>query len=268
MRVQTLFGKEQGQHTMAVQVDTPLAMPRAVDQPAKPVTAASYGAELVGTFVLVFAITGTATAAGLGHPIAGSAPGSLSVALVNGLALAAVVAALGHVSGAHFNPAVTIGLASIGKFPWRHVPGYAVVQVVGGVVAGLATWAVEGGPARTVTHLGANAPAAGVGDGRVLVTEILITFVLVFVVTAVATDPRVPSAVAPLAIGFALAAAVFIGGPIDGAAVNPARALGPMIAAGEFNAWWAFIVGPIVGGVLAALAYDKFVRRGATPTVQ
>lgn len=251
---------------MAVQVDTHTTVPHQAATGPKPITAATYGAELAGTFLLVFAITGTATAAGLGHPIAGSALGSLAVALVNGLALAALVAALGHVSGAHFNPAVTIGLAVIRRFPWRHVPAYVVAQIAGGVVAGLATWAVEGGPARTVAHLGANAPAAGVGDGRALVTEILITFVLVFVVTAVATDPRVPAGVAPVAIGFALSAAVFIGGPITGAAVNPARALGPMIAAGEFTGWWVFLVGPIVGGVLAALAYDRFVRRGSAPT--
>jgi glycerol uptake facilitator-like aquaporin len=97
--------------------------------------------------------------------------------------------------------------------------------------------------------------------------EILITFALVFVVTAVATNPRVLSAVAPIAVAPAVAAAVFIGAPTDGAAVNPVRALGPMIAAGELNAWWAFVVGPIVGGVVAVVVCHKVVGHVATPSV-
>jgi glycerol uptake facilitator-like aquaporin len=221
---------------MAVQVDTDVAaVRRAADDPANPVTAANYGAERVGSVLLVFAITGTATAAGLGHAIRGSALGWLVVALVDAVALAASVSALAHVRGARFNPAVTMGLARVGKFPWRHVPGYAGVRVVGGVLAGLAIWVVERGPARGV---------------------------LVFVVTAVAIDPRVSSFMAPLAIS---AAAVFIDGPVDAAAVNPARLLDPMIAAGEINAWWVLIAGPIAGGVLAAVACQKFVRCG-TPS--
>jgi aquaporin Z/aquaporin NIP len=106
-----------------------------------------------------------------------------------------------------------------------------------------------------------------VGDGRALLVEILITFVLVFVVTAAATDKRFPAPMAPLVVGFALATAVFIGGPSDGAAVNPARGLGPMIVSGSFSGWWVSIVGPVVGGVLAAVVYHRFIRTGETPAV-
>ncbi|MFE4334318.1 MIP/aquaporin family protein [Streptomyces sp. NPDC056831] len=109
-------------------------------------------------------------------------------------------------------------------------------------------------------------PAPGVGDGRALVVEILITFVLVLVVTAAATDKRFPAPVAP--VGFALAAEVFIGGPSDGAAVNPARGLGPMIVAGSFSGWWVSLVGPVVGGVLAAVLCDRFIRRGRPSAVE
>lgn len=225
----------------------------------------AYLAELVGTFILVFAITATATSAGLANPLAGQPYGSLAVVLANGLALAALVGGLSHISSAHFNPAVTVAMAVIGRFSWRHVPGYVAVQMVGGILGAMATWAIHGNAARSVAHLGATNPAPGVGDGRALLVEILITFILVFVVTAAATDGRFPGSAAPVVVGFALAAAVFIGGPTDGAAVNPARGLGPMIAAGSFNGWWASLAGPLLGGVIAAVLYDRFVRRGKTP---
>ncbi|MEV7188211.1 aquaporin [Kitasatospora sp. NPDC093102] len=228
-------------------------------------TAGAYIAELVGTSILVLAITATATSAGLASPIAGQPYGSLAVVLANGLALAALVGGLGHISGAHFNPAVTVAMAVIRRFSWRHVPGYVAVQMAGGILGAMGTWAIHGSAARNVTHLGATNPAPGVGDGRALLVEILITFVLVFVVTAAATDDRFPASVAPVVVGFALAVAVFIGGPSDGAAVNPARGLGPMIAAASFDGWWASLLGPLLGGVLAALLYDRFVRRGTIP---
>jgi MIP family channel proteins len=228
----------------------------------------AYLGELIGTFILVFAITATATSAGLRHAIAGPSYGSLAIVLVNGLALAALVGGLGHISGAHFNPAVTIAMAVIHRFSWRHVTGYVAVQMAGGILGALATWAIHGNAARTTTHLGATNPAPGVGDGRALLVEILITFVLVFVVTAAATDKRFPAPVAPLVVGFALATAVFIGGPSDGAAVNPARGLGPMIVSGSFSGWWVSLVGPVVGGVLAAVLYDRFIRKGETPAIK
>ncbi|MCW2879811.1 MAG: hypothetical protein JWQ95_3911 [Sphaerisporangium sp.] len=228
----------------------------------------AYLGEFIGTFILVFAITATATAAGLRHPIAGPSYGSLAIVLVNGVALAALVGGLGHISGAHFNPAVTIAMAVIHRFSWRHVTGYITAQMTGGILAAAATWAIYGNAARTLTHLGATNPAPGVGDGRALLVEILITFVLVFVVTAAATDERFPAALAPLVVGFALATAVFIGGPSDGAAVNPARGIGPMIISGSYSGWWVSIVGPVLGGILAAVLYDRYIRTGQTPAVE
>lgn len=246
----------------------PIPVPEARRAPAATSSAAgmvpALAAEFVGTFVLVFAIISTAMAAGTNHPVAGLSYDSLAIALVNGIALATLVAALGHVSGAHLNPAVSVALAAIGKFPWRNVPGYVVAQVAGGTVAGLAGWVVAGNAGRDTMHLAANAPGKGVSDVRALITEALITFVLVLVVTSVATDSRVPAGVAPVAIGFALATAVFIGGPVDGAAVNPARSLGPEIASGSFTGWWIFIVGPLAGGLAAALAYRHIIGRVTT----
>jgi len=163
-------------------------------------------AECIGTFFLVYTGTATAAAGALGKATAGSPPDSLAVALAFGLVLAALVGALGQVSGAHLNGAVTLGLAVSGKFPWRYVPSYLVFQLLGAVLGAGATWATFGNRARDVAHLGATVPADGVSDGQAFVVEALITFLLVFVIMAVATDARVPAALAAPSIGFALVA--------------------------------------------------------------
>jgi MIP family channel proteins len=223
-------------------------------------------AELVGTFILVYGGTAVAVGAILSRPTAGAAYDSLAVALAFGLALAVVVAALGHVSGAHVNPAVTLGMAVTGKFPWRYTPIYIGAQLVGAVLAALATWLTFGGPARSEAKLAATYPAQGVGDLQAFLVEILITFILVFVVMAVATDERAPAAIAPIAVGFALAVGIFIAGPVTGGAVNPVRALGPMIVAGDLTSFWLYILGPIIGGVLGALLYDRTMAQTQAPS--
>jgi MIP family channel proteins len=223
-------------------------------------------AELVGTFILVFGGTAVAVAAILSRPTAGAAYDSLAVALAFGLALAVVVAALGHVSGAHVNPAVTLGMAAAKKFPWTYVPHYVSAQLVGALLAALATWVTFGGAgARSEANLAATYPAQGVGDLQAFIVEVLITFILVFVVMAVATDGRAPAAIAPIAVGFALAVGVFIAGPVTGGSVNPARSLGPMLVAADFTSVWLYILGPIVGGVLGALLYDRFMAQTEGP---
>jgi MIP family channel proteins len=224
-------------------------------------------AELVGTFILVFGGTAVAVAAILSRPTAGPAYDSLAVALAFGLALAAVVAAIGHVSGAHVNPAVTLGMAAAGKFPWNYTPIYIAAQLVGAVLAALATWLTFGGAgARSEAKLAATYPAQGVGDLQAFIVEILITFILVFVVMAVATDERAPAAIAPIAVGFALAVGVFIAGPVTGGSVNPVRSVGPMIVAGDLTSVWLYILGPIIGGVLAALLYDRTMAQTEAPS--
>ena len=130
---------------------------------------------------------------------------------------------------------------------------------MGAILGAVGTWITFGSPARELASLAATFPVEGVGDIRALLVEILVTFILVFVVNSVATDDRAPAGTAPLAVGFALACGVLIAGPVTGGAVNPARALGPMIVAGKFTAAWVYVLGPIIGGVLAALLYDRFV---------
>ncbi len=133
------------------------------------------------------------------------------------------------------------------------------------MLASLAVWAAYGAPARADAALGATIPATTASPGQVLLVEALITFLLVLVIISVATDDRVPAAAVGPAVGFALVAAVLIGGPVSGGAVNPARALGPMIVSGTFTDWWAYLLGPVVGAVIAAVAYDRFLAPASTP---
>lgn len=222
-------------------------------------------AELIGTFLLVLVGTAVATAAILGANTAGPAYDSLAIALSFGLVLTSLVGALGQTSGCHVNPAVTLGLASIGKFPWKYVPAYVVAQLVGAVLAAFALWGAYGQRARDVASLGATAPAKGVTDLQTFLIEMLIGFLLVFVVVAMATDPRVPAGSAAIAIGFALAACVLVAGPVSGGAANPARALGPMFVTLEFPSVLSYVLGPIIGGVLGAFVYDRVIGPATVP---
>jgi aquaporin Z/aquaporin NIP len=222
-------------------------------------------AEFLGTFGLILAISATVIGAALARPAVGVPYGSLAVPLAAGLALTCMVAALGHISGAHLNPAVTLGLAVTGQFRWRQVPVYLISQLLGAIGASLACWLIYGERARTMVHLGATYPAAGVGAGAAFAAEAIVTFLLVLVIMAVATDNRTPTGVAAVAIGFALTTAVFISAPISGASVNPVHSLGPMIVSGKFTDWWLYLVAPTLGGIAAAVTYNSFLRKGNGP---
>ncbi|WP_299037718.1 MIP/aquaporin family protein [uncultured Pseudokineococcus sp.] len=219
-------------------------------------------AEGVGTAILVYVGTSAAVAGALGS----QTYDLLGVVLAFGVVLVALVAALGHVSGCHLNPAITIGLASTGRFPWRFAGAYVGAQVVGGLVGALATWASYGDSARTEALLAATTPGEGVSSGRAFLVEMLVTFVLVLVVISVATDDRAEGAAAPIAVGFALAAAIFVAGPLTGGAVNPARAIGPNLLAGELAPLWIYLLAPVVGGVLASVLYDRVLAPADPPS--
>ena len=228
----------------------------------KAATARTVAAEVVGTFILVLTIASAVIGANLARPIAGAPYGSLTVAIAGGLALAVTVAVLGPVSGAHLNPAVTLALAVNRRFPWRRVPAYLASQLGGAIIAALAAWALFGDRARLVAHLGATSPAAGTGAWQVFGAETAGTFLLVLAITWVAIDRQVPSALGAPTIGAALAAAILSSGPISGAGLNPARALGPMLVAGRFTDWWVYATAPILGGTLAVALYDRVFRTG------
>lgn len=221
-------------------------------------------AEAIGTFLLVLVGTAVATAAVLGKNTAGPAYDSLAIALSFGLILIPIVGSLGQLSGAHVNPAVTLGLAVAGKFPWADVPAYMGAQLLGALGAALTVWAAYGHGAYSDAHLGAPAPVHGASALQVLLVEALIAFMLVLTVISTTTDKRVPVGTAAMAIGFALAAGVLLGGPVSGGAGNPARALGPMIVAGTFPVWFFYTIGPLLGGVAAALVF-RLVGMASTP---
>ncbi|MEU8244167.1 MIP/aquaporin family protein [Actinoplanes missouriensis] len=220
-------------------------------------------AELCGTFVLVLVIASTATAATLDLP-SGAILGPATVPAAGAAALALAILVLGPISGAHLNPAVTVALAVSGRFPWRHVPLYLLAHLAGGVLAAFAVWGADGSPAR---RAGFGGPAAGIGasGARIFLIEALVTFVLVLVVVSVATDPAVPRTRAAIVIAITLGLAILVSAPISGAGVNPARALGPMIVAGRPDGWWAYLLGPLCGGVVAAALFERLRTRPAHP---
>jgi MIP family channel proteins len=222
-------------------------------------------AEFIGTFFLVFAGTAEATAAALKLTIAGQPAGSLAVGLTFGLALVAMVYTFGHISGCHLNPAVTLGLAVSGKFPWKHAAYYIASQLAGAIAASLVLWGTFGESARGAASLGATQPSAHSSGLDVFVIEAVMTFFLVLVICSVATDRRAHPAVAGIAVGFTLAVCVLVAGPVSGGAINPARALGPMIVAAKYRAVWAYVLGPVAGGGLGALLYEKFLARAEEP---
>ena len=210
-------------------------------------------AEGFAAFVLVFAGCGAIVADG--H--AGGGLGTVGVGIVFGLAIMTMVYATGHLSGAHINPAVTVAFTLTRHFPGRDAVAYVVAQVVGattGALVLLAVWTDR--PAR----LGATVPS--VGAGSALVYEVVLTAILMFVIMAVATDTRAVGAAAALAIGGAVGLDAIFGGPVTGASMNPARSLGPAIAAGEWRDLWVYVAGPLVGAALGALGYQ--LVRGAT----
>jgi len=216
-------------------------------------------AEFVGTFALVFIGAGAVLSAG---PEAGA--GNLEVALAHGLVIGVMVSAVGHISGGHFNPAITFGFLITRRISIFLALGYWLVQFGGAALAALALkWIF---PAGQEAALGAPAMGPGIELGAGLVVEAILTFFLVWVVFATTADPRgTYTAIAGLAIGFVIAFDTLMGGPITGAMMNPARAFGPELLARSWDDFWIWYVGPIAGGAIAALLYDEVFLRPARP---
>lgn len=219
-------------------------------------------AELLGTFWLVLGGCGAAVLAA-GVPVVGI--GYLGVGLAFGLTVLTGAYALGALSGAHFNPAVTVGLTAAGRFPKEEVIPYVVAQVIGAVIAAFLLFMIASGAPGFDAHasgfasngFGEHSPG-GYNLGSALVTEIVMTFMFVMVILGV-TDTRTPTlkAFAPLAIGLALTLVHLVSIPVTNASVNPARSTGPAIFAGGWalSQLWLFWVAPLVGGVLAGVLY-------------
>jgi len=213
------------------------------------VQARKLAAEALGTFSLVFAGTGAVVI----NAETDGTVGHVGIGLTFGLIIMAMIYATGHISGAHFNPAVTLGFAVGRHFPWALVPRYWAAQLTGGVLASLVLRAMFGDTA----NLGATLPFGS--EGQSFLLEMILTFILMFVIVSVATDTRAVGQSAALAIGGTIGLETLFAGPISGASINPARSLAPALVSGTWDAQWLYILGPALGAVLGALAY-AFVR--------
>jgi aquaporin NIP len=182
------------------------------------------------------------------------------VSLTFGLMIMVMIYAGGHLSGAHYNPSVTIAFTLARHFPIRDALAYIAAQLIGATVAGLlllAAWTSK--PAR----LGATLPS--VRDPTAMVYEIILTAFLMFVITAVATDTRAVGAAAAIAIGGTVGLDALFGGPITGASMNPARSFGPALASGTWSSFWVYVIGPLIGAAIGVFAYE--LVRGPKPLV-
>jgi MIP family channel proteins len=182
----------------------------------------------------------------------------VGVALAHALALVVIIYAWGSISGAHVNPAVTFGLALTGKLPWLRAVRYWLAQFLGAALAGYALLFLIG----PVGNLGMTLPSPGVSPLQAIAIEAILTFFLVIAVFGSAVAGRNGNAAA-LAIGLVLGMDILMGGPLTGASMNPARSFGPALAMGDFTDLYIYFVGPVLGGSLAALLYDRGFLRGS-----
>lgn len=209
-------------------------------------------AESVGTFWFVTVGAGAVVA----DRLAGGQIGIVGVALAHGLALAVAISSFGAVSGGHLNPAVTLGVWVAGKHPGGRVLPYWGAQAAGALVAGVFLRIAFGHAlaASDTTKLGTPALGAGVPVLAAILVELVLTAFLLWAVFGTAVAPNAPH-VAGFGIGLTVAADILVGGPLTGAAMNPARWLGPAVASTAFDAWYVYLIGPLGGGALAGLTY-------------
>ncbi len=193
-------------------------------------------AEAIGVFCLVFCGCGAIMV-----DAKSGGPGEVGIALAFGLAIMVMIYAVGHVSGAHLNPAVSLAFGLSRHFPLRRVGFYWVAQCAGAIAAA----AVLRGSLGDVANVGATTPSGS--DAQSFLWEVVLTFFLMFVIMAVATDTRAVGEAAAIAIGGTVALGALVGGPVSGASMNPARSLGPALVSGTFDALWVYLVAPAAG---------------------
>lgn len=212
-------------------------------------------AEFVGTFTLIFVGGGAGIVSG---------QDIVAVALANGLAIGIMVTNLGHISGGHFNPAITAGFVATRRIKIELAAAYWFSQLLGATAAAfILRWLFT----KFFVARGA-VPVPHTTDAKALVLEGVMTFFLVWAVWATAVDPRGAfKAIAGLAIGLTISIGVFVGGPVTGAAMNPARAFGPELASNTWTGWWIYWIGPIAGALIAAGVYEYLYLRPLRPTV-
>jgi aquaporin Z len=199
--------------------------------------------ELYGTFFLVLVAAGGGM---MGQAFPGTITRTAAV-VAPGLMVMAIIMFMGKISGAHLNPAVSIAFSLRGDFPWRRVPGYVAVQLLGATLASLVLWGVIDVSAK----YGGNYPAGGYSDARALAMEALLTFGLVSVILGTASGAQNLGIIGAIGVGSYIALAGLWGSPISGASMNPARTFGPDLVSGTWTGYWLYIVGPIAGACVA-----------------
>jgi MIP family channel proteins len=222
-----------------------------------------YAAEALGTGVLVFIGCGSV----LSDKMGSGAAGLVGISMAFGIAVAMMIFAVGPISGAHINPAVTVALAATNHFPRKQVLPYIGAQAAGAILASLLHNVVFTPAVASAAAYGSTSPTVSVASA--LGIEAVLTFILMFVIMAFATDSRAPGTMAAVAIGAVVVADIIVGGPATGASMNPARSLGPALFAGgaALSHYWLYVVGPIVGAVLAAFTYEALRERAADGVV-
>lgn len=235
--------------------------------PGIPSRLPALAAEVFGTFVLV--LSGTATLLATARIGNGTVPGVLAqiaVSVAFGFGILAAVYTVASVSGAHINPAVTVGLAAAKEFPWPLVPAYCGAQLLGGILAALTNWGIFGDKLGSALNLGTTHPGPGVSLIAALFAEFVLTAVLLIVVMSTAVYERAPGGAMPagLAIGLWIGAAVFAAFPISGGSLNPARTLGPDIVSAAFPAWWIYVIGPLAGAAAGGWIW-QYLKQGRQP---
>jgi aquaporin Z len=209
--------------------------------------------ELLGTFFLVLvAVGGGMVSARFG----GSAVPYGALVVAPALMVAAIILFMGAVSGAHLNPAVSIAFALRGDFPWRRVPAYVVAQFLGAVLATLLLWALLGQQGSA----GLTLPGAGISTTTAMLWEVVLTAGLVSTILGVSSGAQQLGPIAAIGVGSYIALAGLWGSPVSGASMNPARSLGPAFVLGDWTAWWAYLLGPVLGAMVAV--GFAFVLRG------
>ncbi|KAK4263943.1 hypothetical protein QN277_029293 [Acacia crassicarpa] len=203
-------------------------------------------AEIIGTYLIIFAGCCSVVLNNLDGRV--TFPG---ICLVWGLIVMIMVYTVGHISGGHFNPAVTVAFAIFRHFPWKQVPLYIIAQVVGSILASGSLYMLF--EVNDKSYFGTLPSGSNVQS---LMMEIITSFLLMFVVSAVATDNRAIGELAGIAVGMTITVDVFIAGPISGASMNPARSIGPAIVMHKYQSIWVYIAGPFIGTILGGLAYS------------
>ncbi len=199
--------------------------------------------ELLGTFFLVLVGAGGAVV----NAQSGGAISRTAAVTAPGLMVMAIILLMGAVSGAHLNPAVSIAFAARGDFPWRRVPGYIIVQLVGATLACLVLWAILG----KLGQLGATEPGTGITDLEAMFMELALTVGLVSVILGTASGAQNVGLFGALGVGAYIILAGLWSSPVSGASMNPARSFGPDLAIADFSHYWVYVVGPIAGALIA-----------------